>query len=780
MKIIDYLCNDLIIVSPNNIKDEIVKEISLVDKMYSYKIITENELKVSLLFDYDYKAIVYLKNKLNISVANAIEYINAMYYVDDKAYKRDKLNELVCLKKELLENDLLIIDNHFKNILRNKKIIVYGFDVINKELKRLLSLLNNDYQIIKEDYNASNNVCIYKYETLEDEVDNTCYKISSMLNNIDINKIKITNVDNDYLFTFKRFAKMYNLAIDFKEKTALYSLKCIKDFINNLAINKNIEESLKSLSNEKDIYKALIGALNSLVDVDIINNIDLLIYVLKNTYLANKKYENVIEIVNLDNIHLNADEYLFVLSINQGVYPKTFKNEDFLTDNEKEELNISTSDDKNILSKKKFEILLKKSSNIILSYKIKSPFKEYVKSFVIDELNIKDNIYNKDYHITYSSLVDKLFLADVYDKTYKEENEENILALYSNYQIDYKSYSNKFKPFSSSKIKDFIIKNQIKLSYSSISNYFLCNFKYYLENLLKIKVNDKTIATDIGSIYHSLLEKSYKNDFNYENEFNNQIKDISDNKTLFYLNKYKDLMSDVVDLIHKNGENSELKKALTEKEIIVKYEEPIPIIFKGYLDKILYEIKDDKTYVAIIDYKTGDVEVDVNKIKFGLSMQLPIYLYLLKHAASFKNVVVCGFYIQKIMPKQLSYGDDYLKYLSDSIALQGYSNSSFEILSHFDPAFSNSTMIKGMKLTVKQEFNRFSKVLSTKQMDEITIQVEELIKNALINITNCNFTINPKILNNNNESCKFCDFKDCCFVSFKDYVYLHEEKQGDK
>ena len=230
-----------------------------------------------------------------------------------------------------------------------------------------------------------------------------------------------------------------------------------------------------------------------------------------------------------------------------------------LTDNEKEELNISTSDDKNILSKKKFEILLKKSSNIFLSYKIKSPFKEYVKSFVIDELNIKDNIYNKDYHITYSSLVDKLFLADVYDKTYKEENEENILALYSNYQIDYKSYSNKFKPFSSSKIKDFIIKNQIKLSYSSISNYFLCNFKYYLENLLKIKVNDKTIATDIGSIYHSLLEKSYKNDFNYENEFNNQIKDISDNKTLFYLNKYKDLMTDVVDLIHKKGENSELK-----------------------------------------------------------------------------------------------------------------------------------------------------------------------------------------------------------------------------
>ena len=61
MKIIDYLCNDLIIVSPNNIKDEIVKEISLVDKMYSYKIITENELKVSLLFDYDYKIVNYHK-----------------------------------------------------------------------------------------------------------------------------------------------------------------------------------------------------------------------------------------------------------------------------------------------------------------------------------------------------------------------------------------------------------------------------------------------------------------------------------------------------------------------------------------------------------------------------------------------------------------------------------------------------------------------------------------------------------------------------------------------
>ena len=36
----------------------------------------------------------------------------------------------------------------------------------------------------------------------------------------------------------------------------------------------------------------------------------------------------------------------------------------------------------------------------------------------------------------------------------------------------------------------------------------------------------------------------------------------------------------------------------------------------------------------------------------------------------------------------------------------------------------------------------------------------------------------PKIINNKNISCEFCTFKEVCFVSPSDYVYL-DKKEGE-
>ena len=204
----------------------------------------------------------------------------------------------------------------------------------------------------------------------------------------------------------------------------------------------------------------------------------------------------------------------------------------------------------------------------------------------------------------------------------------------------------------------------------------------------------------------------------------------------------------------------------------INYEKPINIYFKGIIDKIIYTTKDDKTYVAIIDYKTSNPEIDVSKVKYGLSMQLPIYLYLLKHAKELKNVVVCGFYLQKLIPSQSKFGLDYLDILKDSVALQGYSNADTSILSLLDPGYENSSLIKSMKIKKDGTFSTYAKVLTSEQMQEIAEMVEDKILTALEEICNCNFTINPKIVEGKNVSCKFCEFKDCCFFNHNDLCYL--------
>ena len=63
---------------------------------------------------------------------------------------------------------------------------------------------------------------------------------------------------------------------------------------------------------------------------------------------------------------------------------------------------------------------------------------------------------------------------------------------------------------------------------------------------------------------------------------------------------------------------------------------------------------------------------------------------------------------------------------------------------------------------------------------EAALESEEKIKEALNKICECNFDINPKILKGKNEGCKFCEFKECCFVTHDDYFYLDDHKEDEE
>ena len=288
------------------------------------------------------------------------------------------------------------------------------------------------------------------------------------------------------------------------------------------------------------------------------------------------------------------------------------------------------------------------------------------------------------------------------------------------------------------------------------------------------------ISIDIGNAFHKVLELSFKDGFDFDNAFNDELNKAKDIITKFYLNKHKLALKEIIKINKDNLDSSHLNNVLTEKKVAVEYSYPINITFKGFIDKIIYTTKDDKTYVAIIDYKTGSPEIDVSKVKYGLSMQLPIYLYLLKHASELKNVVVCGFYLQKLIPKQASAGSDYFDTLKDGIKLQGYSNSDKSILSMLDPGFESSSMIKSMKVKKDGEFYPYVKTLSSEDMNEIASMVEDKIVDALNQICECNFDINPKVVEGKNVGCAFCEFKDCCFFNHNDLCYLDSTTINDE
>ena len=175
---------------------------------------------------------------------------------------------------------------------------------------------------------------------------------------------------------------------------------------------------------------------------------------------------------------------------------------------------------------------------------------------------------------------------------------------------------------------------------------------------------------------------------------------------------------------------TDFKNAYYEKEITIplaKYK--IDSYFTGIIDKIMFYQNMDDTYYALIDYKTGSFPTSLNNLKYGLDMQLPIYLYLVENSEVFKNPIFAGFYFQKVSLGSITTTNskDYKAVVEDKLKLKGYSTSDEDILSHFDHNYTKSNIISGMSIT-KNGFSRYAKLLSEEDVYNILNYTKDKIE----------------------------------------------------
>ena len=745
--------NDLVI---TNNKKEILKYLNDNKIMLNLKIMNLNEFKNNYFGTYDKKAIYYLIKKYGYKFDIAKAYLNNYLFIPS-------------LKDELEQNALIKHTPLFKSSF--KRIVNIGYDIdsyIEKELKK--------YEYIKLNFENNSYIHpVYEFNDIEDEINFVAISIIELLKKISIDKIYLVNISEEYKLPMKRIFSFYNIPINLNMGKNIYGTKQVKLFLKKLKETYNLEESLKPLKQD-EIYNKIIDICNdySFTDID-----DTIIYCieseLKNIEIKDSKYKQAVNIIDIDNM-FNKDNYYFILGFNQGILPKIYKNEDLISDKDKKKFGIFTSLEKNILEKEKIKNIISSFPNVTISYKLKS-FKEvYLKSSLIDEANLeikKIDINNYNY----SNIYNKINLADKLDNYIKFNiKDDSIDLLYSNYKdIPYLKYNNKYTKINKDNLSNYI--NNLSLSYSSIDNYYRCAFRYYLNNILKINKYEETFMTYIGNLFHYVLSNAFKDDFNFDECFNDYIKDkVFTNKEKFFINKLKEDLLFTINVIKKQDEYSLLSNALYEQKITINKDK---INFTGIIDKLKYEFIDNKNIVSIIDYKTGSPDIDINNTIYGIGMQLPIYLYLAKHS-NLDNIEIAGFYLQKIIHNKLRYQEDkdYNSELEKLYRLEGYSNDNIDILSKFDKNYSDSYMIKGMK-TSSKGFYAYTKVLSEKQIDNLIDIVEDKIDEASSNIINSNFDINPKKIGLNMVGCEFCKFKDICYRKEEDVVNLKEQNYKD-
>ena len=204
---------------------------------------------------------------------------------------------------------------------------------------------------------------------------------------------------------------------------------------------------------------------------------------------------------------------------------------------------------------------------------------------------------------------------------------------------------------------------RLHLSQSSIQAFALCPYKYYSTHRLKLrsKKDSNVSAADEGTFLHFVFEKFLKRSLDERGDLvlpdMEKIPGIADETISEYFNRVCPISPEAMDgrLLHlferlrglaililreivSELAAGQFKPIGFEQKLGGKSENALPAVrlslkggcsveLHGTVDRVDVYEKDEKLYVRIVDYKTGEREFDFDKVKTGEEIQLILYLF---------------------------------------------------------------------------------------------------------------------------------------------------------
>ena len=752
---------DSIIITPLEVKQEIIKEKEKINPSFSIKILSKEDVIEGSYFKKSIEALWHLHQK-GYSLASAEEIVSSLQGIKGGS---EKLNLLKSIYDELFSCYLLEFNPYFKYLFVNKDVFIYRYSSLDKELLNALNKIDVTPTFLN-DINKEYEHKVISFNNIDEELDYVFASIGSLLNEgIDINKIKMFTPPSEYTLPLKKYSYKHHIPFENKENISLYSspictlfISLLKDYEKEDAFNKICEMYQDDPYKAKERMVTIISEINEL-KLNKEEFEELFIYKAKKTYLKNIEYENAITFVSSLN-DIKDDEYVFMLGFSLGEYPPIHKDTDFFLDEEKRILGFNTSNELNEMEEEKLVNFIKRTKNLIITFKERIGKNVFFKSLLIKKLVLQEE-KGETSNVRYSRFA------------YEEEEARN-QDLYDNYrivtpykdslsreEIKYKSYDHKFK-------KSPLMKNDeyIKLSYSSLEDYNTCPFKYYIGRVLKANIFEEKFSVNLGNYYHLLLENSVNHKYSKDalkEEFDQVFISAKDKFfASFLLEQFKDVEQKNNDFL----KISKYNNVIPEKEVSLRLNENTSLY--GKVDKTLIDEEDKE--IIVVDYKTYDFKFEKNKVPYGLNMQLPLYSILLEEA--YKDYKVTGVYIQNILI-------DKSKNVDKPYYLNGLTLKDLEVVSHIDEGFAQSSFIKGLG-TNKSGFNKSNNLISEEEYTSLIQETRKQIDLTLQNIREGNFVIAPKFTSEYDSPCASCEAKDICYKDYKDNVYIKLKKEDEK
>ena len=341
--------------------------------------------------------------------------------------------------------------------------------------------------------------------------------------------------------------------------------------------------------------------------------------------------------------------------------------------------------------------------------------------------------------------------------------------------------------------------DSIYLSKSGISTFLLCPYRYWCENVLKIRENKGGLmnAADIGTYVHFVLEKLIASEklpdgslpILTNKEILEKINKVSEDyidtigfipspSTLYAISRYRNIAYAMLCSIFEEFAMSQFKiigmeQSLSERKhnslSPLKFDIDIgddfkpEIILTGEIDRLDAYKNENGIYVRIVDYKTGTNTFDLNKISEGNELQLPIYLFSATSESNKDNPIFNNKDGKKLYPASAMFLS--AKESSGTVMpfRSGFITNDKEILSaanrELDPEFL------GVKIN-KDTGEPSGNAISFEEIDNLKKILIDTISDVAKNMYSGKAKRCPS-----EDACKYCKVRNTCPVAakFKEY-----------
>ena len=630
------------------------------------------------------------------------------------------------------------------------------------------------------------------------------------------------------------------------KKTAKEITKALYEFLEKNEIRNKLEEKLKKLESNKEIKYAneYISSWNILMNI--LDEINLVFGDKSFTFEEYREIlkaglevssfgeiPEVIDQVTIGDIERSRSHKintLFILGINDGVFPSQSSDEGFLNDEDRDTLKkngieLAKGSLENLYDERYniYKAFTTAENDIYLSYistdkegKAKRPSTIITKiKKIFPKLKEKSDVLQETSNITTVAATFKELLLNIRKLRNNEEVEyiwKDVYNWYINNEQWKKKLSNIIKGFDSKKTAEKISEKNIKRLYgenlktsiSRLEQYRKCPFSFHLKYGLKLKEKEelKIKSIDTGTFMHDIIdtffetidnvkeitqeeiEKIVEEIINSKLELNKNYIFTSNPKFIVLTNRLKKVVIQSIKYIVLQIQNSDFEILGNEIEFKKKIDN-VEII--GKIDRLDVAKADKAQYIRIIDYKSSDKNIDLNELVFGTQIQLITYLDSV--VSEKENALPAGMLyfkmIDPIIKTDRNKSEEQIKEeLKKKFKMNGMILADINVIKKMDKNLEKgaSNLIPVYLDKNGNISNSWSNVLTKEEFTKLQKTAEKIIKEIAKEILSGNIDIKPAYNRKTKiDACKYCEYKTICRFDPKvnHYAFINNKSKEE-